>query len=296
MDLDSELGALAVQDGLPAPMVRRLLQHPVARRRAALQRRDLTEEQIEEIIALGSARSLAANHWVPASTKARLAEHPEPAVRCAAAASATDEPPGLLARLADDPEPLVRSFLTMNKHLPTELMTRLAQDPDSSVREWIPQHCRNAPEAVRRALFTDFEPGVRRAALVHWSPALDLLPALLADPLTRAAAARHSPPTPELARDPDPRVRSAVAAHPELPAPLRDLLAEDPDILVRNDIACRADTPPALRELLTSTLTTEDPAEIFLLAYRSHTCRAPAAAPPVLTEKQAEALLARAGL
>ncbi|MFE7488480.1 hypothetical protein [Kitasatospora sp. NPDC057541] len=184
----------------------------------------------------------------------------------------------------------------MNEHLTVDLMTRLAEDPDPSVRDWLPQHCRNAPPAVRRALFTDREPGVRGAALAFWSPPPDLLPTLLADPQTRVRAARHSSPTPELARDPDPRVRRAVAAHPDLPEALRDLLAQDPDILVRNEIACRADTPPALCEQLTATLTTDDPVDSFLLAHRGHTCRQPAPAPPALTREQAEALLARAGL
>ncbi|MFB8242677.1 HEAT repeat domain-containing protein [Kitasatospora purpeofusca] len=296
MDLDFELGALAAQEDLPAPLVRRLLQHPVARREAARLRRDLTGEQIEEIIALGSGHALAANPWVPAPVKARLAEHPDPTLRYAAAASATDEPPGLLARLADDADPLVRSFLTMNENLPAELVARLARDPDPDVRKWLPQHCRHVPQAVRRALFTDADPDVRRAAVAFWPPPTDLLPDLLADPSTRACAARHSPPTPELARDPDPAVRRAVAAHPDLPPELRDLLAQDPDILVRNEIACRTDTPPHLREQLAPTLTTQDPAEAFLLGNRSHTCPSPDPAPPALTENQAQVLLARAGL
>ncbi|MFE7558822.1 hypothetical protein [Kitasatospora sp. NPDC057500] len=294
--LDRELGALAAQEGLPASMVRRLLRHPVARRTAARLRRDLTGEQTEEIIALGSARPLAANPWVPAPVKARLARHPEPAVRCAAAAGATDEPPGLLARLAGDPDPLVRAFLTMNEHLTADLMARLAGDSDPMVREWLPRYRRDAPPAVRRALFTDPEPGVRRAALAHWSPPAELLSSLLTDPQTRVGAAGHSAPTPELARDPDPRVRTAVAAHPDLPAALHDLLAQDPDTLVRNEIACRTDTPPALRERLTATLTPRDPAEAFLLAHRGHTCPQPPPAPPALTREQAQALLARAGL
>ncbi|MFD4911262.1 HEAT repeat domain-containing protein [Kitasatospora purpeofusca] len=188
MDLDFELGALAAQEDLPAPLVRRLLQHPGARRKAARLRRDLTGEQIEEIIALGSGHSLAANPWVPAPVKARLAEHPDPALRYAAAASATDEPPGLLARLADDPDPLVRSFLTMNENLSAELVARLARDPDPDVRKWLPQHCRNVPQAVRRALFTDDEPDVRRAAVAFW-------------PATRTPAyAGPSPPTPNCPR------------------------------------------------------------------------------------------------
>ncbi|MFB8061785.1 hypothetical protein ACFC6U_37230, partial [Kitasatospora purpeofusca] len=273
MDLDFELGALAAQEDLPAPLVRRLLQHSVARRKAARVRRDLTGEQIEESIALGSGHSLAANPWVPAPVKARLAEHPDPALRYAAAASATDEPPGLLARLADDPDPLVCSFLTMNENLPAELVARLARDPDPDVRKWLPQHCRNVPQAVRRALFTDADPDVRRAAVAFWSPPPDLLPALLADPSTRACAAGHSPP--DLARDPDPGVRRAVAARPDLPTALRDRLAQDPDILVRNEIACRADTPPHLREQLSPTLRTQNPGEAFLLGNRSHTCPSP---------------------
>ncbi|MET8702017.1 hypothetical protein ABZW10_24555 [Kitasatospora sp. NPDC004723] len=48
MDLDLELGAPAAQDGLPASTVWRLLRHPVARRQAALLRRDLTGKQMED--------------------------------------------------------------------------------------------------------------------------------------------------------------------------------------------------------------------------------------------------------
>ncbi|MFE7215430.1 hypothetical protein ACFY0A_38270 [Streptomyces sp. NPDC001698] len=299
MDLDTELTALAAQEDLPAHLVQRLLRHPAARRMAALKRRDLTEEQIEQIIALGSARSLAANRSVPATIKARLAEHPDSTVRCAAAATATNEPPGLLgllARLADDPEPLVRSFLAMNEHLPAELGARLAADPDPGVRESAAEYCRNVPDMVRRALFADPEPGVRQRAVVRWSPPLEMLPALLADPATRVATARHAPPSRELASDPDPSVRIAVAAHPELPTDLRDLLAEDSNPPVRSEIAFRPDTPPALREQLEATLTTEDPAEAFHLSFRRHTCPSPAPAPSPPPHEQAEALLTQAGL
>ncbi|WP_331769384.1 hypothetical protein OG948_37035 (plasmid) [Embleya sp. NBC_00888] len=134
MSLDAELGALAAQKDLVADLVWRLLRHPEARRTVALLREDLTEAMIEEIVALGSARSLAANCSVPAEVRARMAEHSEPAVRCAIAASVADDPPGLWVRPADDPDPSVRMFLAMNDHLPPELPARLAADPDPGVR------------------------------------------------------------------------------------------------------------------------------------------------------------------
>ncbi|MFJ6486826.1 hypothetical protein ACIQK6_43000 [Streptomyces sp. NPDC091682] len=89
MDPDAELTALATQEDLPADLVWRLLSHPGARRTAALLRRDLTEEMIEEIIGLGSARTLAANAYVPPWLRIRFVEHLEPAVRSAVAASVT---------------------------------------------------------------------------------------------------------------------------------------------------------------------------------------------------------------
>ncbi|MEU9092353.1 hypothetical protein [Streptomyces sp. NPDC048428] len=170
MSLDAELSALAAQEDLPVDLVWRLLRHPVARRSVALRRRDLTEQLIEEIIELGSARSLAANTSVPADIRARLAEHPEPSVRCGVAASVADEPPGLPARLADDPDSSVRSFLAMNDHLPPELPARLASDPEPSVRSSIIQYWRDAPDWVRRALLTDADPNIRRASVSAYVP------------------------------------------------------------------------------------------------------------------------------
>ncbi|MFE2850157.1 hypothetical protein ACFXJO_03385 [Streptomyces lavendulae] len=298
MNLDAELSALAVQEDLPADLVRRLLQHPQARRSAALLRRDLTPELMEEIIRLGSARSLAANGFVPAKFRARFADSPEPLVRAAVAASATDEPPGLLARLAADRDPSVRAFLAMNEHLPPELLAALAEDPEPSVRSSVVDHWRHAPEPVRRALLTDSDPNIRRAAASVYLPPADLLPALLADPQTRAVAVRYADPSPELAADPDSGVRQAVAAHPNLPAELRDLLAGDRDIFVRNEIAARADTPSTLRDSIVATLTTDDPVADWFLSFRrnAHTCPPRTPVPPKLSREQAEDLLARAGL
>ncbi|MGW2275529.1 hypothetical protein [Streptomyces yangpuensis] len=298
MNLDAELCVLAVQDDLPADLVRRLLQHPVARRTAALVRRDLTAESIEEVIRLGSVRSLAANAHVPATVRARLAEHPKPEVRAAVAANVADDPPGLLARLADDPDPLVRAFLAMNELLPAELLAVLAEDPEPSVRANVVTYGRHAPEPVRRALLMDSDPEIRSQAASVYSPPTDLLPALLADPETRAVAARHVAPSAELAGDPDPSVRRAVAAHPHLSAELRDVLASDVDLFVRNTIAARPDTPAILRESLVAGLGTDDPLTEWFLSFQrnTRTCPPRVAAPPRLTREQAEELLARAGL
>ncbi|WP_329542592.1 hypothetical protein [Streptomyces sp. NBC_01358] len=298
MTLDAELSTLAAQEDLPPDLVWRLLQHPTARRSVALRRRDLTGQMIEEIIKFGSARSLAANTSVPADVRARLAEHPEPSVRCGVAASVADEPPGLLARLVNDPDPSVRSFLAMNDCLSPELLACLASDPEPSVRSSVIQHWRDAPDWVRRALLTDADANVRRDSVSAYSPPADLLPGLLADPATRAAAVPYAAPVLELATDPDPAVREATAAHPDLPTDLRDLLAEDPDISVRDAIAARPDIPLALRERIVTSVETDSPLAEWILSFRRnpHTCPTPAPAPPILTRAQAEALLATAAL
>ncbi|MFB6583999.1 hypothetical protein ACFCYC_42475 [Streptomyces sp. NPDC056402] len=298
MDLDAELTALATQEDLPAELVWRLLSHPGARHQVALFRRDLTEEMIEEIIALGSTRTLAANSHVPPRLRIRFVEHPEPAVRSAVAASIRDEPPGTLARLADDPDQSVRWFLTLNDHLPPDLLARLAADPDSAVRSSVVSRWRDAPDAVRRALLTDTAPDVRRSSVRSYVPQADLLPDLLADPATRAAAVRHVVPTEGLATDPDSDVREAVAAHPDLPTGLRDQLAEDADIFVRNAIAARPDTPAALRERVVATLKPDSELAEWMLSFNrgNHVCPPAAPPPPRVSLDQAEALLTRAGL
>ncbi|WP_331721126.1 hypothetical protein [Streptomyces sp. NBC_00454] len=300
MDLDAELNALATQEDLPADLLRRLLPHPAARRSIALLRRDLTEDVIEEIIRLGSVRTLAANSSVPPQIRAHLAEHAEPSVRCAVAASVGDEPPGLLSRLADDPDPSVRSFLAMNEHLPPELLARLASDVEPSVRSSVTQHRRDAPDAVRRTLLADADPDIRRAAVHAYVPPADLLARLLADPVTRAAAVQHTTPTRELATDLDSDVREAIAAHPDLPVDLRDLLANDPDAFVRNAIVARADTPPALRERLVAGLEPDSPLAGWMLSFArggGRTSPPPAERRPQrLSREQAEALLSRVGL
>jgi hypothetical protein len=65
MSLDAELLELATQEDVPPDLLRRLVRHSGARRQVALHRDDLPLELIEEIISLGSARTLAANSSLP---------------------------------------------------------------------------------------------------------------------------------------------------------------------------------------------------------------------------------------
>ncbi len=298
MSLDTELLELAAQEDVSQALLSRLIRHSGARRHIALLRQDLTPELTEEIICLGSARTLAANSSLPAVTRAQLVEHPQTEVRAALAANASDDPPGILLRLSQDPEPFVRSFLAMNDRLDPVIRAGLATDPNPSVRGSLAQHWGDAPEPVRRTLLTDPDPEIRRAAVHAYVPPPDLLPGLLADSATRAGAIRFAEPTADLAADPDADVRQALAEHPALPTSVRDLLAADTDVLVRSTVAARPDTPPVLREALEATLRSNDPAEQWLVGFNRHQCP-PAAERPATaarSREQAEDLLARAGL
>lgn len=111
---------------------------------------------------------------------------------------------------------------------------------------------------MRRLLLTDPEDAVRAGAcatyyrrLPHPVPPADLLPKLLADPVTRAGAVRHCTLDADTARwladDPDEEVRKELAKHPDLPPSLRDMLAEDPNPWVTLRIFARQDTPESTR-------------------------------------------------
>ncbi|MFJ3835772.1 hypothetical protein [Streptomyces sp. NPDC090054] len=316
-DVDRRLVALAGASELPPPLLRRLLRHPQARREAARVRRDLTEELAGEIIALGSARPLAFNASLPAAVRRRLAADPREAVRAALAASAPDDPPGLLAGLVADPSAFVRRFLAMNGSLPGPVLVRLVEDPDPQVRSELATWQRDAPEEIRVALLSDPEPAVRSVACRSYVPPAALVPDLLADPRTRRDVLRHLELDPDLtarlARDPDMGVRAELARlHPELPRPLIDLLAADPEPNVRAVIARRRETTPAVRRSIEADLragadrfladpaaATEEDLARYAASFGPHGC--PPRTPPVPDAPQPslaemEELLSRAGL
>ncbi|MFG2485647.1 hypothetical protein ACGFSI_23185 [Streptomyces virginiae] len=258
--LDKVVAALAENPALPPELVRRLFGYRGGLGEVA-GRPDLTDEMIAEIIAIDDhwlTHSLALNRSLPHTFRTALAEHPDPAIRAAVAARADDVPRELFERLVGDTDPKVRGYLAESRHVPADLRARLATDPVPEIRATLAQWWAQAPEPVRRLLLTDPDDSVRAAAcatyfrhLPHPVPPADLLPALLADPVTRAGAVRHctldGDTAGRLALDPDEEVRKELAAHPDLPPTLRDLLAEDPAPRVMLRVFARQDTPESTR-------------------------------------------------
>ncbi|MFF2852406.1 hypothetical protein ACFVT5_39820 [Streptomyces sp. NPDC058001] len=272
--LDKVVEALAENPALPPEFVRRLFAHrgdfgSVARRP------DLTDDMIAEIVAADDCwltHSLALNRALPHAFRMTLAEHPDPSIRAAVVIGADDAPRELFERLLGDADSRVREYLARSDHVPTDLRARLAADPDPEIRATLAQWWARAPEAVRRVLLTDAEESVRAAAcatyyrrLPHPVPPADLLPALLADPVTRAGAVRHCALDADTARrladDPDEEVRKELADHPDLPPPLRDRLAEDPNPLVALRVFARQDTPEPTRAAIHAQIVSEAPAQ-----------------------------------
>jgi hypothetical protein len=259
--LHKALDGLALNPALPANLVRRLLRYRRGFGEVA-KRQDLTEDMITEIIDTDwhwLVHSLALNRSLPDKFRMQLARHPDPAVRAAlVVGSDGGAPREMFELLIRDPDTRVREYLAQGDRVPADLRTALAADPDPKIRATLARWWPQAPEHVRRALLTDAEADVRASAcstyysrLPHPVPPPDLVPALLADPVTRAGVIRHTTLDHEtaahLAQDPDSDVRRQLAAHPQLPPALRDSLGADPSASVRVGIFARADTPESLR-------------------------------------------------
>lgn len=258
--LSKALDGLAENPALPAGLVRRMVRHRGGSGHVAT-RADLTLDLIEEILASDHhwlLHSLALNPRLPDTARRRLAAHADPTIRAALAACARDAPRDVYERLIDDPHTQVRTYLAKRDDIPADLLARLATDPDPQVRTTLARWWTQAPETTRRILLTDPVDEVRAAACStyytrspHPVPPPDLVTGLLADPVTRAGAVRHTILTPQLAAqladDPHHQVRRQLAEHPQLPPPVRDLLTDDPSANVRIGIFSRQDTPEPTR-------------------------------------------------
>jgi len=151
--------------------------------------------------------------------------------------------------LARDPDPDVRREILSSSDVPTHVKLVLAEDPD--LRDIV--HLRHGDYgqslAAYHRMLTSPDAADRRIALQNrrHTPSATLIPALLADPDSRADAARHCPLTPaqasELARDPNPGIRSALAENPHVPDDVAHALAHDDDPAVRTALIYRPDIP-----------------------------------------------------
>ena len=267
------IDGLAVNTAMPPALVRRLF----AWRRGGgnvAGRPDLTDEMIAEIIAIDDhwlVHSLALNRQVPDRFRIQLAAHRDSSIRAALAARAKIMPREALELLIADPDRSVREELAQNLYTPPDLRARLADDPDPLIRHELARCWNKAPEDVRRRLLTDPDPMVRAAACStrfarrpHPIPPADLVPGLLADPVTRAGAVAHAVLDADtlrlLAEDPNPEVRGELARRPDLPAEYRDRLAVDPDFCVRVKVFARADTPDDVRAQIYAAVMEPSPA------------------------------------
>jgi hypothetical protein len=269
--LDKVVEGLAENPALPPELICRLFAYRKGFGSVA-KRSDLTDDMIAEIIAVDDhwlMHSLALNRSLPHAFRMTLAEHSDPAVRAALVVGAGDAPRELFERLIGDPDLKVREYLAKSDHVPADLRARLAADPDPKIRATVAQSWTQAPEPVRRLLLTDPEDAVRAGAcatyygrLPHPVPPADLLPALLADPVTRAGAVRHCTLDADTARwladDPDEEVRQELAEHPDLPPLIRDILAEDPSPLVALGIFARQDTPQSTRAAIHAQISSDE--------------------------------------
>jgi hypothetical protein len=267
LHLEKVIEGLSTNPALPAAMIRRLFAWHKGMRSVA-RRPDLTDAMIAEIIGLDDhwlLHSLALNETLPGRFRVELAGRPDKGVRAALVTRAETAPLEMLERLIDDPDRQVRTYLAKCDALPPDLRSRLAADPDPTIRAELAKQWVQAPEDVRRILLTDPEPKVRAAAcstyyarFPHPIPPADLVPALLADPVTRAGAVIHAALDADtlqlLAGDRDDEVRAELARHPDLPAPVRDVLADDPALNVRLKVFARADTPEDLRARLNASI------------------------------------------
>ncbi|MFF7274337.1 hypothetical protein [Streptomyces griseorubiginosus] len=275
--LDKVVEGLAQNPALPPELVRRLFTHRGVLGGVA-RRPDLTDDMIAEIITVDDpwlTHSLALNRGLPHAFRMVLAEHSDPAVRAALVVGAESAPRELFERLLDDPDPRVRQQLAESDHVPADLRARLAADPDPKIRAAVAQWWTQAPEPVRRLLLTDPEDAVRAGACATYYPRLprpvppaDLLPELLADPVTRAGAVRHCTLDADTARrladDPEADVRQELAEHPDLPPPVRDILAVDPSPLVALSVFARQDTPASTRAAIHARIMSEEPSANWL--------------------------------
>ncbi|MFF2778562.1 hypothetical protein ACFVU3_27030 [Streptomyces sp. NPDC058052] len=244
------LKGVARNGAAPEHVLQRLMRTPWGATEIAGRRERLTARLATALLESGDdelALALGRNRHLPVAIRRRLATHANAEVRMTAARRFARPPTGpgcetpitLLTRLAADGDPQVRSEVAAHHDTPDDVRTRLASDAAVEVRVAVATWWKTPTADVHRALLSDPEPAVRKAACSPWHPVppADLHPALLAGTETRPLVAPHVSLTSalavELARDPEEEVRAGVAGNPRLPQELHDELAAEHNALVR---------------------------------------------------------------
>lgn len=244
------LKGVARNAAAPERVLHRLMRTPWGATEIAGGREQMTVQLATALLETGDnevAAALGRNRHLPVSIRWQLAAHSNAEVRKTAARRFAWPPttPGceipitLLTRLAADGDPQVRSEVAAHNNTPDDVRTRLASDSVVEVRVAVATWWTAPAADVHRALLSDPEPAVRKAACSPWHPVppADLHLALLAGAETRPLVAPHVRLTPalavELTRDPEEEVRAGVAINPHLPQALRDELATEHNALVR---------------------------------------------------------------
>ncbi|MEU6984411.1 hypothetical protein ABZ946_13485 [Streptomyces sp. NPDC046324] len=242
-DPDTYVAECAAQSSeLPADLTEELARHPHVAVRAEFAR---SEHAPPALLA-----SLLADGGHPAPSRCgachRRAERcPDHApgvrrIRLAAAANPAVPPTGLEEFLDADESWVVDAFAERTD-LPAHFHPRLAAHPVACVRATAARNP-TVGEPLLRQLAEDPDPEVRRAVAENPAVPLALLTALAGrqklprEPLPRILAATEAE-LHEQAASRVAQVRALVAARPDLPAVLVDLLAADPDIGVARRIA-----------------------------------------------------------
>ncbi|WP_412075366.1 LRV domain-containing protein [Streptomyces xanthophaeus] len=201
------------RDRLPDPLYDAMVAHPDAevRRRLArnpcapgAQRGRLAEDadpEVRRLTALGPSVFREVAEPLPGAAYARLAADPVVAVRLSAVERWPDPPAGALDALLTDPDPAVRETARARECT--------ARPEPGLLREVLLRDEGDAPWWGRKAAET---------APLERALAEDLVRSLLWGRRQAVAANPHLPPdlVAELARDPDPDVRRAVAMRQEL--------------------------------------------------------------------------------
>lgn len=241
------LSGLGRNPGAPDELLVRLAAFPAGRHGIAARRGRLADDVVEALLTHGGAEAaVRLDHArVSPEMRARIAGHPDPAVRHARTDFAQEMlelqiPIDVVETDLDSPDPrrraaAVRAFPERS----AEVQERLLADPDS---------------AVRAAATAQHRPGVPAA----WRERC------LADPFTRVNAARHVPLTAaqaiELIGSGESQTRRAVAGNPHLPAEVVPLLLAVEDPVVRVAVAYSRHVDPETRDRLLAQVADQDAA------------------------------------